>query len=332
VAENKDAIICVITGITGFLATELAHQLLQQGYTVRGTVRSIDNAPSKVIQQLFPKLKLFEADLLKDGSFDKALEGAHVLLHTASPFVATVPNPQTDLVDPAVNGTKNVLASAARHGIKNIVITGSVASVVEQTPKDDGTKVWCEEDWNTTSTLTDGPYRLSKVLAEKASYEWGAQHPDVKLVTILPTFIVGPPHTSRADATSIKVFRDMLNGTYKAGISPASSGVIDIRDAALAHIRAFENPHAKGRYMVTTERGIPRTEIIEILKKEFPDWPLPEKQIGEVVYKGGSLLPTGRYSHAKAVKELGLTFIPYERSIIEMAHKLVELGIAKKPE
>jgi len=70
--------------------------------------------------------------------------------------------------------------------------------------------------------------------------------------------------------------------------------------------------------------------MIDVLRKEFPDYPLPEKQIGEIVYKGGSLLPTGRYSHARAEKELGIVFTPWEKSIVEMAHKLIELGIVSK--
>jgi len=325
--------VVAITGVTGYLATELAHQLIHQGYTVHGTVRSVASDSAKDVQHLFPTIKLFEADLLKEGSFDKALEGVSVLYHTASPFViAGIKDPQTELIDPAVNGTKNVLASAARHGIKNIVVTGSCASVVEQFPTDDGTKVWTEDDWNTTSTITEGPYRLSKTLAERATFEWGAQHPDVKLVTILPTFIVGPPHLKRADATSIKFVKDALNGSLKAGLPAGSVGMVDVRDVALAHIRAAENPHAKGRYIVSSEKGVPRSEQVEILKKEFPGWPTPEKQIGEVVYKAGNLISTGRYSRAKAEKELGIHFIHYDKSICEMGHKLIELGVVSKPQ
>jgi nucleoside-diphosphate-sugar epimerase len=322
--------VVVVTGITGYLATEVAFQLVKLGYPVRGTVRSLQSDAAKDIQQLLPTVHLFEADLLKEGSFDQALEGAPVLLHTASPFITTVKDAQTELIDPAVLGTKNVLASAARKGIKNVVVTGSCAAVVEHYPTDDGSKIWTEDDWNTTSTLTDGPYRLSKVLAEKVAFEWAAQHPDVKLATILPTFIIGPPHTKRADATSIKAIRDVLNGTMRAGVPAASFGAIDIRDAALAHIRAFENPHAKGRYILSSEKGIPRIQMVEVLKKDFHDWPLPDKQIGEVVYKHGGLLPKGGYSHAKAEKELGIVFTPWEKSLLEMAHKLVELGIATK--
>jgi len=300
---------------------------------VHGTVRSLQSEASKQLQQLFPNLKLFEADLLKDGSFDNAVAGCSVVIHAASPFVVSgIKDPQTELIDPALNGTKTVLHSVEKHGVKSVILTGSLAAVVEQNPTDDGSKVWTEDDWNTTSSLKEGPYRLSKVLAEKYSYEWADKHPDVKVCTILPTFIIGPPHFKRADATSIKFLIDLMNGTYqKSGAPAASSGMVDIRDVALAHILAFELPHTKGRYLVTSEEGIPRIDAARILKKEFPDYPIPDTQNGEIAYKAGNLLPNGRYSVEKARKELGINFRPINTALIEMAHKMIELGYITKP-
>jgi len=254
-------------------------------------------------------------------------------LHTASPFPSKIVDAQKEVIEPALNGTKNVLASVSKYPrIKRVVVTGSCASVVEHFPKDDGTKAWTEDDWNTTSSLTDGPYRLSKVLAEKYAWEWAEKHPQVTVVSILPTFIIGPPHTSRADATSIKALKELLDGTTKAaGPVPASAvGAIDIRDCARAHIAAFEKPGAKGRYILSSERGIPRLEYANFLKKIYPDWPIPDTQAGDIQYKAGNVLLPGKYSNEKARKELGIEFTPFETSITDMAQKLIELGIVKK--
>lgn len=205
--------------------------------------------------------------------------------------------------------------------------------MVEHFPTDDGTKVWSEDDWNTTSTLKDGPYRLSKVLAEKYAYEWAEKHPQVTVATILPTFIIGPPTLSRAEATSIKIVKDLLDGTAKAagGVQSASFGVADIRDVARAHVAVIEKPHAKGRYIVSSERGIPRIEYAEVLRKHFPDWPIPDKQIGQAEYKGGNLTSKGKYTTEKSSKELDIQFTPFETSLVEMAKKLIDLGIVVKP-
>jgi len=65
------------------------------------------------------------------------------------------------------------------------------------------------------------------------------------------------------------------------------------------------------------------------LKKEFPDWPVADNEIGELVYRNGNV--TGAYSHERARKDLGIEFIPFETSLKEMALKMIELGIVTKP-
>jgi nucleoside-diphosphate-sugar epimerase len=329
---EKGAAVCV-TGVTGYLGTEIVYQLLNKGYTVHGTVRSLVSDATKELQTLFPAIKFFEADLLKEGSFDKAIEGCVSVIHAASPFVLTVKDPQTELIDPALNGTKNVLNSVEKfHTVKSVILTSSLAACVEHHPTDDGSKVWTEEDWNTTSSLVEGPYRLSKVLAERYAFEWAEKHPAIKVCTILPTFIIGPPHTRRCDATSIKFVKDMLSGVWKVTGAPAvATGMVDIRDVALAHILAFELPQAKGRYLVTSELGVPRIELAQLFKKEFPGYPVPETQNGVVPYKAGNLLPNGRYSVAKVQKDLGMHLRDYAPGLLEMAHKMIEFGLIPKP-
>jgi len=324
----------LVTGVTGYLATEIAHQLLEKKiYNVRGTVRSLDSEATKKLKAKFPGLVLYEADLEKPGSFKHALEGCDVLIHAASPFPMKVDDPQTELINPALNGTKNVLGSVSElPQITHVVVTGSVAAVTEHFPTDDGSKIWSEEDWNTTSTLTDGPYRLSKVLAERYAYEWAEKHPKVTLATMLPSFIIGPLHTDRADATSIKLVKSILDGThFKEGVPAGNFGVIDARDAAAGHIAAFEKS-AKGRFILSSSKGVPRLQICEILRKEFPNYPIPTTQKGASEYKGGSMSDKGGYCNEKAKKELGIVFRPVETSILEMARSLVEFRIVQPPQ
>lgn len=96
----------VVTGCTGYVATQVVKQLLETGYTVRGTVRSTaseKNNGLKALGEALPgTLTLHEADLLKEGSFDQIVKGASVVFHVASPFIQGVDDPQIQLVDPAV--------------------------------------------------------------------------------------------------------------------------------------------------------------------------------------------------------------------------------------
>jgi len=88
-------------------------------------------------------------------------------------------------------------------------------------------------------------------------------------------------------------------------------------------LHVLENPNANGRYLVSSDRGVPHLELVQALKAEFGQYPLPEKQNGEIGYHP-------RYSSEKAKTELGIKFIPIEQSIVEMARSIVNFGLVKK--
>jgi FlaA1/EpsC-like NDP-sugar epimerase len=127
--------ICVVTGASGFIASMLVKQLCERGFMVRGTVRSLgDRAKVEHLYGLCPaeRLTLHEADLLSDGSFESAIDGADIVFHTASPFfMGGFSDAQAELIEPAVNGTRNVISSAIAAGVKRIVLTSSMAAIAE---------------------------------------------------------------------------------------------------------------------------------------------------------------------------------------------------------
>jgi nucleoside-diphosphate-sugar epimerase len=88
----------------------------------------------QAVSHLPGTLELFQADLMQDGSFDAAIAGAEYVYHVASPFFIQSDNPQKDLIDPAVQGTKNVLASIAKQKgtVKRCVVTSSVCGEQRQ--------------------------------------------------------------------------------------------------------------------------------------------------------------------------------------------------------
>ncbi len=107
----------LIIGATGFIAMHTIADLLAHGYEVRGTVRSIAKAREQGVLLGLPgaeRLELVEADLMSPGSFDAPAQGCDAVLHMASPFIIEVKDPQRDLVDPAVNGTRAVLSAAKK--------------------------------------------------------------------------------------------------------------------------------------------------------------------------------------------------------------------------
>ena len=135
-----------VTGATGFLGSELVAQLLQGGYKVHASVRSLANTERNGCLLSLPgahsaRLTLFEADLLDEGAFDGCVAGARYVFHTASPFVTSnISDPELQLIAPALNGTRNVFGSIGRSiamgaAPPRVVLTSSVAAVMG-TPAD----------------------------------------------------------------------------------------------------------------------------------------------------------------------------------------------------
>ena len=172
--------IACVTGATGFLASELVAQLLERGYRVHATVRSLANAERNACLLDLPgatadTLKLFEADLLDDTAFDECVAGAQCVFHTASPFVTSnITDPHRELIAPALTGTRNVFSSIKRAVASGaepprVVLTSSVAAVMG-TAADKAT-YFDESDWNFSSRAHGNPpgngldmYRYSKAL------------------------------------------------------------------------------------------------------------------------------------------------------------------------
>lgn len=177
--------VCV-TGATGFIALHIVHQLLERGYKVRATVRTLGgdkvlivwvlNLQNQQIEALKKldstntKLELVKADLLQPGSFDKAVEGCEFVIHTASPVSFETKDPQKELVDPAVKGTLNVLESCQKSStVKKVILTSSISAICDGP---DSKKKYTEDDWNTVSSLDRNPYNYSKTQAETAAWKF----------------------------------------------------------------------------------------------------------------------------------------------------------------
>ena len=188
----------LVTGATGFIASRIVEQLLAAGYLVRGTVRSLKKPRDVDRLRTLPfaaeRLELVEADLTHLGSFDTPAAGCGAVIHTASPYALTVNDPLTDLIGPALNGTRNVLAACAKTStVKRVVLTSSMAAVTDEP---DSARTLTEADWNAKSSLSRNPYYYSKTLAERAAWEFVAQEkPGFDLVAINPFMVIGPSLT-----------------------------------------------------------------------------------------------------------------------------------------
>jgi nucleoside-diphosphate-sugar epimerase len=343
----------VLTGGTGYLGAHILSQLLEKGYEVRLTSRNPKKTKNETwIKDLVAKhgtqLSFYAADLEKEGSFDAAMIGAKSVIHAASPFkIEGIKDAKKELIDPAVNGTTNVLGSVDKNeSIEKVVLTSSMASIygdaidIELYSED----TFDESHWNTSSSIKHQPYSFSKVSAERAAWSMNTDK-NWKLNTINPGFILGPSLTKRADSTSIKFIVDMLAGKYKTGVPHLYFAVVDVRDVAAAHISALENDSATGRFVCCSEtKSI--LEIAKELRTLVPDRQnkIPSRQLPNwLAYIFAPLLAGFSWNYlkknlgipvlgnnAKIKKELGMEFRPLSETLLAHAQQVKQDGLLKK--
>ncbi|VDN20054.1 unnamed protein product [Gongylonema pulchrum] len=182
----------LVTGASGYIGIHCVQQLLDLGYTVRGTVRDLSSKvkiePLKKLHGAKDHLELVVADLEKDDGWPQALTDCTYVLHVASPFPIVADD---SIISTAVDGTLRVLRAAAKTSVKKVVLTSSCAAINEGHA--DTSKVFNEDDWTDVSSNSVLTYSKSKTLAEKAAWEFVKQEgTNFKLTTINPTLVVGP--------------------------------------------------------------------------------------------------------------------------------------------
>jgi dihydroflavonol-4-reductase len=344
-APVSAAPVCV-TGASGFIATHIVRTLLERGYRVRGTVRNPDREGDLAFLSGLPgaagRLELVRGDLLDPRGWDAAVAGCEYVLHTASPYRIDVKDPQRDLVDPAVRGTRHVLDACLWAGVKRVVLTSSMAAVTDEP---DSRHVLTEADWNTTSTLDRNPYYFSKALAEREAWKMvNDERAPFELVVINPYLVLGPS-LSPGTNYSTQIFVNLANGVYPA-IPALTWGCVDVRDVAEAHVRAMETPSASGRYLCASENLSVR-DMVGLMREFGVQGRIPslglDNAIGTAVLKVFSYFqPRGMGSYmrshlggvpvcdtSRVRRELGLEFRPARTSVFDTLADLRQRGLIR---
>jgi nucleoside-diphosphate-sugar epimerase len=242
--------VCV-TGASGYVAGWCVKLLLELGHKVKGTVRTSDSSTVKHLHAMQNgNLELVEGcDLMVEGSFNAACDGCDVVLHTASPFeIAAAKDPQKKFVEPAIQGTLNVLRSCTKAGVKTVVQTSSVVAVYGDAAERGVGHTYTEADWNMHKDPKQGRgYSYSKKVAEEACVNYAKENPGgFKLLHINPGLVVGPSTSTRVNKGSFEIMTQFLTGKHASGAPPVSLGIVDVRDVGWAHIAAAFNPGTCG--------------------------------------------------------------------------------------
>lgn len=331
----------LVSGGSGYIAGFLIRQLLDAGWTVHTTVRSLSRE-AQLRPQLggdAERLKFFAADLTSDAGWAEAMAGCSHVAHVASPFPASTPKDENELIVPAREGALRALRAARAAGVGRFVLTSSVAAVAYGHP---GKNHFTEADWTDVNGPGVYPYVKSKTIAERAARDWiAAEGGGMEFVSVNPSAVLGPVVSDDLSA-SIEVVRQLLAGKLP-GCPDFGFGIVDVRDVADMHVRALVQPGLAGERFICAGRFMKMIEVARVLKggmgdqarkvpvRGLPNWlvrvsALFNPQVRAVVGELGNVRDASS-AHAREV--LGWTPRPEEDTILDCARSLIAQGIVK---
>ncbi|XP_013792300.1 putative uncharacterized oxidoreductase YDR541C [Limulus polyphemus] len=340
----------LVTGASGYIALHIIRLLLKEGYRVRGTVRSIGNeAKVKHVKEVYPNsrypIELVEADLSMDDGWIRAVQDCEFVMHVASPFPNIPPKENSDLMVPAVEGTKRVLKACAKAGtVKRVILTSSISAVHGESSVENS-QIYDEQDWSNLDSSDLDTYARSKTVAEKVAWEFVEELPTenkFELTVINPGLVIGPVLSNNI-GTSVKLIVRLMNMS-----SPLIPGlnfyICDVRDVALAHIRAMTIPEAAGQRHIVGSGSLWMRDIAYILQKEFSPqgywvftlsapylvfWLVSfiDQSVNLILSRIGNVY---KFSNERMKNVLGIKPKCMEGTILETAYSLIEHGVIPK--
>jgi nucleoside-diphosphate-sugar epimerase len=333
----------LVTGGTGFIAQHCILALLNEGYRVRTTVRSLTRE-AEVRENLGrggaepgDRLSFVAADLCSDEGWTEAAAGCAYVIHGASPTPTGTQASEEDWIRPAVDGNLRVLRAARDAGARRVVLTSAFGAICAgHGPM---TRPFNETDWSDLTSTNVWPYQKSKTLSERAAWDFIAREGrGLELSAINPVTVLGP--VLGADYShSIRLIKNMLDG--QPGNPKINSGFVDVRDVADLHLRAMTHEAASGeRFLAIAGESMWLADVAKVLKarmgpaagkvstRVLPNWLVRLGALRDPALRG-SLPLLGLNLNAtseKAMRRLGWSPRPREEAIVATAESLMRLS------
>ncbi len=337
----------LVTGGSGFIGAHCIIQLLEAGYTVRTTVRSLareDEVRAMLRQggmEAGDRLSFVAADLMQDAGWAGAAASCAYVLHVASPFPPAIPKHEDEVIIPARDGALRVLKAARDAGVKRVVLTSSYAAIGYGQPEQAGP--FDETNWTNPDGDDVRAYVKSKTLAERAAWDFMAREGGaLELSVVNPVGVLGPvlgPDYS----TSILLVQRLLDGSMP-GAPRLFFGIVDVRDVAALHLVCMTHPAAKDeRFLAAAGAFLSLAQMSAILRRTMgtaarraPRFELPDFLVRLAATRDPAvqqILPElGKRkdgSNAKARRVLGWNPRSNEEAIQATAESLIALGLVK---
>ena len=340
----SDKGLVLVTGATGFVGKWVVLRLLEQGWRVRGTVRSMQRAPSvfksvsdSLGRDVVARLELVEADLLADAGWAEAMQGVEAVMHVAAAIRADEPRDQSLVVRPALEGTERVIKAAHAAGVGRFIMTSSIATVGYGHGQTTGRRVYDESFFtNLEGMKFQWAYCIGKTKAEQLAWDFAARTGMV-LTTIHPGAIIGPVLDEDA-SISVGLVSGLLDGSMPA-MPNNGFCVIDVRDVAELHLAALDKAESAGQRYLATSDYMPFPEVAKILQEAYPDRKITMKVVPDWIIRTLAIFggPTRQiindignqkvFDGSKGEGLLGRKFISARQSILDTAESVIRIGL-----
>lgn len=331
---------CLIVGATGMIGRNLAQALLAAGHEVQILARRTSDL-SFYEERLAGRVTVFHGDTREPQSLPPAVAGVDVVYHMAGLTQIWVPN-RPDRIETLyatnVLGVRNMARAALDAGVGRFIYTSTVLSCGSSKERD---RVDEESLWD----LWDIPshYLRTRMLAEMEVLRFGARGMHVNI--LCPAIVFGTEDFQPTESGKllIQIYRGRLPLHFKGTLLPS----VALTDIVEAHLRAATRGKRGEKYIIC-ERSLPMTEIIEAVEevagRKLPKHTIPKGMatvalpfialFANLAPNDPFVTPTYveittrpfRFDHAKAERDLGLSFSSAREAVKAATAWLAEHG------
>ena len=321
----------LITGATGFVGANVARALVESGRAVRALVRESSDRGSLAGLDL----ELVRGDLRDPSAVNDAVRGCEEVYHVAAEYSFWSSNPE-EMYRSNVEGTRHVMESSLRHGVRRVVYTSTVGTIgLAPAAEGSGGELAARDE---ETPLVDGQlaghYKQSKFFAEQVALEYAAR--GLPVVIVNPSAPVGP--WDRKPTPTGRILVDFMKGRMPAYLDTGLN-IVHVRDVAAGHVLAAEKGRPGQRYILghanMTLAHI-LAELARLSGKRAPTTKIPygvayaagwlSTKFADVVSHRPPAIPLESvkmakrhmfFSAKKAVTELGLPQTPVEQAFAD---------------
>ena len=229
----------LVLGATGFIGGHIAKKAQAVGWRVHGFRRNPDSVGHLQNQEI----KWFDGSLEDYPSLLRAMSGMDYVFHAAASYPGVCdPALVQERVQSSIEQMKNVIRATREAKVKRLIYTSSLTTI--GSPPENETRLADERDYYIPGSLPDNAYHEMKAAMENLALEASGVGYDI--VILNPTLVLGPGDVHLSTGEILLMF---AQNKAKA-VPPGILNVVDVRDAAEAHINAARIGKRGQRYIL----------------------------------------------------------------------------------